>query len=73
MAPRVLAENDLAADLPDIGRIDDLVGGPIGEDSVLVDPRLVREGVATDYGLVVLHLISGEPRTSRMCGPIPRS
>ena len=39
---------------PTSGGVDDLVGAAVGEHPVLVDARLVGEGVAPDHGLVVL-------------------
>ena len=62
MATRVLAEHDLRAFLTDGGCVDDLVGLAVLEHTVLMDTRLVRERVATDDRLVVLHRVTSEPR-----------
>ena len=59
---RVLAQHDLRGFLTDGRRVDDLVGLAVGEHAVLVDAGLVRERVAADDGLVVLHVVAGEAR-----------
>ena len=58
----VLAQHDLRGFLADRRRVDDLVGLAVGEHAVLVDAGFVRERVPTDDGLVVLHVVAGEPR-----------
>ena len=62
MAPRVLAQHDRVRLEADLGGVHDLVGAPLLEDAVLVDPRLVREGIAPHHRLVRLDRITGEPR-----------
>ena len=62
VAAGVLAEHDLAADLADRGGVDDLVGRALREHAVLVDARLVGEGVLAHDRLVPLHLVAGQAR-----------
>jgi hypothetical protein len=59
---RVLAEDDLAALLADRGGVHDLVGVAGPQHAVLVDTRLMGEGVAAHDRLVVLHRVAGEAR-----------
>jgi len=56
----VLAQHDLGLALAHGRRIHDLVGAGVLEHAVLVDARLVGEGVAAHDGLVVLHRVAGE-------------
>ncbi len=62
VATGVLAQHDLRRFLADRRRVDDLVRLPVGQHTVLVDPRLVRERVASDDRLVELHVVPGETR-----------
>ncbi len=62
VAAGVLAEHDLPADLAHRGGVDDLIGRALREHPVLVDARLVGEGVLAHDRLVPLHLVAGEPR-----------
>ncbi len=62
MAPRVLAEHDLGAGDPHVLGAHDLVGQPVGQDPVLMDARLVGEGVAPHDRLVELHGVAGQRR-----------
>ena len=55
VAAGVLAQHDLRGFLADGRRVDDLVGLAVVEHAVLVDAGLVRERVAADDRLVVLH------------------
>ena len=71
VAARVLAQHDLRRFLPDGRRVDDLVGLAVLEHAVLVDARLVRERVAADDRLVVLHRVAGEP--ARPCRDVRAS
>ena len=57
---RVLAQHQLALALAHSCRVHDLVGGALVQHAVLVDARLVGEGVAPHHGLVVLHRVTGE-------------
>jgi hypothetical protein len=41
-------------------RVHDLVGFPVAQHAVLVDARLVGEGVAAHHCLVVLDGVAGE-------------
>ena len=66
VASRVLAHDDLTTHLSDAGGVDDLVGRTVGQHPVLMDARLVGEGVAPHHGLVVLH------RVPRQAGHEPR-
>ena len=56
---RVFAEDDLALGAHRLG-IHDLVGLPVPQDAVLVDARLVGEGIASHHGLVELDGVAGE-------------
>ena len=58
--PRMLAEDDLVALEPDLDRVHDLVGGPVREHAVLVDPALVGERARPHDRLVRLHRVAGE-------------
>ena len=60
MPAAVLAEHQLAFGDADAVRVHDLVGLAVLQHAVLVDARLVREGVAPDDRLVGLHRIAGE-------------
>ena len=62
VAAGVLAQHDLRGFLADRRRVDHFVGLAVGEHAVLVDAGLVRERVAADDGLVVLHVVAGEAR-----------
>src|SRR5438270_828654 len=55
-----LASTSVAALLPDLRRVDDLVGRALGEHAVLVDAGLVGEGVPADDSLVVLDGVARE-------------
>ena len=55
-----LADGQLAAGQPDRLRGHDLVGQRVLDDAVLVDARLVGEGVAADDGLVGLDGEAGQ-------------
>ena len=55
VAPRVLAENELVLRSADVLGTHDLVGFPVFEDAVLVNPRFVRKGVGANDCLVGLH------------------
>src|SRR3954467_12723110 len=55
VATAVLSEDQPALGDSDRLGIDDLVGGPLLEEAVLVDAGLVREGVAADDRLVRLN------------------
>jgi hypothetical protein len=55
MPPAVLAEDEGVVREPDVLGLHDLVGEPVLDDAVLMDPGLVGEGVLTDDGLVALH------------------
>ena len=57
---RVLAKGEYRAGLTDGLGIHDLVGGALPQDAMLVDPRLVGEGIAADHRLVVLDRVAGE-------------
>src|SRR5579862_3437103 len=54
MPTRPRGEDNFALCDSDRFRIDDLVGGALLKDAVLVDARRVREGVGSDDGLVRL-------------------
>src|SRR5258708_38151990 len=56
--PAVLAQDEPRRAEADILRPHHFVRRPIGKNAVLVNPRLVREGVRADDGFVVRH---GEP------------
>src|SRR5581483_6617954 len=60
VAAGVLAEDDLAALLADLGGVDDLVGRALGQHAVLVNAGLVGEGVSSHDRLVVLDRITSE-------------
>ena len=57
--PRVLAQYQLRPLLAHRHGVHDLVGGGLVEHPVLMDACFVGEGVATHYGLVVLHRVAG--------------
>src|SRR5439155_23878191 len=59
VAAGVLAEDDAVRLPADRGGVHDLVGRPLHQDAVLVDPRLVGEGVGADDGLVRLDRVAG--------------
>ena len=58
----VLAEHEVALGEADVGGLHDLEGRGLLEDAVLVDARLVGEGVAADDRLVGLHRVAGHVR-----------
>ena len=62
VAPAVLAQDDAVALEADLERVHDLVGGPVREHAVLVDPALVRERRGAHDRLVRLHAVAGERR-----------
>ena len=76
MAAAVLSQHEIGADKADVLGTHDLVGGPLLEHAVLVDARLVCEGVLADDRLVPLDFhprdigdeVAGgvEPRLVRM-------
>ena len=62
VSPRVLAEHELVGRDTHVARVHDLVSAALLEHAVLMNPRLVSEGIFTDDGLVALHLQTGERR-----------
>ena len=60
VAAGVLAQHELVGVQPDRRGVHDLVGRALLEDAVLVDARLVGEGVAPDDRLVGLHRVAGQ-------------
>src|SRR6266508_1924207 len=62
MPARMLAQDDPVALQADLEGIHDLVGGPIGQHTVLVDPRFVGERRRADHRLVRLHRVAGGHR-----------
>ncbi len=62
VAAGVLAEDDRVAVQPHRGGVHDLVRRALLQHAVLVDPRLVGEGVAPDDRLVRLHGVAREAR-----------
>ena len=78
--PECLPSTIWALPAPTVGRIDDLVRLAFPQHAVLVDARLVGEGVPADDRLVVLHRVPGETATIRdvrasssVCTPISMS
>src|SRR6266536_3710872 len=61
MTTRVLAERQRHGHA-DVARVDDLVGARVLQHAVLMDARLVREGVRADHGLVRLDEVAGSLR-----------
>ena len=73
VAAGVLAQHDRVRLQADFGRVHDLVGAALLQDTVLVDPGLMREGVAPDHGLVRLHRVAGQAADHAAgAGDLPR-
>ena len=62
VAPGVLAEHQVAAREAHVLGAQDLVGRVVLEHAVLVDPRLVREGVLAHHRLVARDRLPGDAR-----------
>src|SRR5688572_18970413 len=60
MAAGMLAEHQRRLRHAHVGGTHDLVRAPIFEHAVLMNPRFVREGVASDDGFVRLYVLAGE-------------
>ena len=62
MAAAVLAQHQLRAGKAHVFRAHDFVGAAVLQHAVLMDARLVREGVFADHGFVALDRLAGDLR-----------